>query len=955
MHGPGGDAGRRSVGGIVGRLSGYISNCYNNGKISVGSYYPYVGGIVGAGICDINSCYSTTVNKNYPHDRYSGDIIGYNESISGREGLILTYCYCPDVLVGPKFSNQYNGYTNVSSEILSEAEMREKSSYVGFDFETIWDINANTNGGYPILRHVGNLSGDIPDPDPNPNDEITFSVDIGKTFTINVGDQLAIKATFSPIEGMTENSVMWFTDNPEVADIDHVGAGSIGPEITSSIGWINGIAPGTANISVALPDGRTGSVEVTVKEKDGSNVPLKDFNVSVYRADLLANRTDTPSSRTLFDLLGTRSPSRIFQEELQSDWGLLDAVNAWNAICNTFDTVDNPYNLHDLAFEEKDFYMAILMDILETNVSHSQVNSMESFVKTSKGIIKEATAFVKLKFDISEYDNPFASEEDRKNIADAYMEYFQTELKFDTWDTKHIVLGYMNKIFEHYDTIMDAVGSLEDFTDRIISAFALVAMSDSTKNVVRELYANCPTSNQPLRAALSDIIRIMDSSEDQLIAELVSNTLTVVGENACSKLVGKFWDKAILSCVPEVKILISSYKAGKWVSDKLFGTSKIAEECNKVIMTTVFETLMVSTVQKLGGKFSSAQDISSADTFLKSVDIYFSVLDHSADQAVSFVDSVDSGWFPKIWNFFNPGGNESKDDLKKSIESIRATYSVLQNSLWNGWIFSLEGDYPDSGLYEKYSSELVIAAAKEKRERKKVQVHCPVDVLLYDSSNNLVAYVRDGKVHCDDGVDLTLVVRGDEKTILFYDDADYRMECVGTDTGSMDVIITEYSTAGEQIRDVYFYDLPLRDGTIYETDVDDQTLNGITYQLTSPDGDIFSADLDTYNTLEEKYTLNIVSGAADIDGEDVFTAEFFAGQQINIMAYTPKNCKFTGWTSNIAGTVFDDATQEATVLTMPASDVVIRATIAETGYSVIFDANGGTCDTVVIATDLGMV
>lgn len=328
------------------------------------------------------------------------------------------------------------------------------------------------------------------------------------------------------------------------------------------------------------------------------------------------------------------------------------------------------------------------------------------------------------------------------------------------------------------------------------------------------------------------------------------------------------------------------------------------------------------------------------------------MLDHSADQAVSFVDSVDSGWFPKIWEFFNPEGNESKENLKKSIESIRATYSVFQDSLWNGWIFSLEADYPDSGLYEMYSPALILATANDKVERKIFQVRCPVDVLVYDSGDNLVAYAKDGKVHCDDNIDLTLIVLDDEKTVIFYDGADYRMECVSTDTGTMDVIITEYSTAGEQIRDVYFYDLPLQQGTTYETVVDDQVLDGVTYQLTSTDGDIFSPDLDTYNPLGEKYTLNIVSGAADIEGEDVFTADLFAGQQINIMAYTPKNCKFTGWTSNVAGTVFGDATQESTILTMPASDVVIRATIAETGYSVIFDANGGTCDTVVIATDL---
>ena len=60
------------------------------------------------------------------------------------------------------------------------------------------------------------------------------------------------------------------------------------------------------------------------------------------------------------------------------------------------------------------------------------------------------------------------------------------------------------------------------------------------------------------------------------------------------------------------------------------------------------------------------------------------------------------------------------------------------------------------------SIALIDDSASSKRIRKKVDVHCPVNVSIYDSNNNLVAYVKDGKVHCDDDAEITLVVRDDE-------------------------------------------------------------------------------------------------------------------------------------------------------------------------------------------------
>lgn len=698
-------------------------------------------------------------------------------------------------------------------------------------------------------------------------------------------------------------------------------------------------------------------------------VTPENFQQDIYRADLMVNRDGTAPYTEIHNRLNEKSPSRVIQEELAADMDLLNAANAWKAVCAGLDAAGKPSSLYDLALEEKDFYAALLLDILEASGGDTQTSMAENVMNTLQSWLGEATDIIKIKYDVEHLGD--LTDKEKEIIANAYEVLLNERVEFETWDTNHAFLGFMDTVFGYYSIAMDAAGDIKDFANHVAAACALSVTSESAKAVVQELYDNCPEESRAMKLALREIRKGMDTAEEELLAKISANTLKVAGIKGASKLVDEFWSETVLNCAPGVKIVLSAGKASKWAADQLFGASTITMETFHTVMTTEFERLMISTVRSLGGKFSETPNLSSAAAYLKAVDFYYSELDKSSEQGIAFVDAVESGLLKKLGKLFNSAGAQEREDIRKSIQSMQKTYKIGKMSLWNGWIYSLDDDFPDSGLYEKYCPLLIAPHELFAPVRKTVTAFSsgggggnmggrsaaraqarPVNVLVYDAGGTLAAYVRDGRVHCQDDAELTLTVEDGRVELAFYEGAEYRVEYEGLDEGAVDIAVTEYGSEGESLREVYFQDLPLRAGTVYQAEIDDKTLDGADYALTSNDGERLDASLDTHRPPTEKYVLTVVSGAARTDGGSVFRAELYAGQKVEAMAYIPDGCTFTGWTANVPENIFSSAEGETTTVTMPARDVVIQATIAETGYSVILDPNGGTCDAEAVATEL---
>jgi len=133
-------------GGLVGQNEGTVSNSYATGSVTgsvTGSGNYFGGGLVGQNVGTISNSYAT------------GSVTGRSNVgglVGGNDGTISNSYY----------DKETSGRTDTGKGIgKTTAEMKTKSTYNGWDFEAIWEINPSKNNGYPILlwqnpEHIAN-------------------------------------------------------------------------------------------------------------------------------------------------------------------------------------------------------------------------------------------------------------------------------------------------------------------------------------------------------------------------------------------------------------------------------------------------------------------------------------------------------------------------------------------------------------------------------------------------------------------------------------------------------------------------------------------------------------------------------------------------------------------------------------------------------------------------------
>jgi len=150
---------RAHAGGIAGgQLSFvYFNNCYNAGTVSAfrdSTYlnsYSAAGGITGD--CGANekvdNCYNagkiSTRGSSSEGNNYEGGIVGYSTTTP------INNCY---YLSGTAEKSVGTGGVLTNVLVLSDSQMRQQSSFVGFDFETIWSMPTEGNYRYPVLKDI---------------------------------------------------------------------------------------------------------------------------------------------------------------------------------------------------------------------------------------------------------------------------------------------------------------------------------------------------------------------------------------------------------------------------------------------------------------------------------------------------------------------------------------------------------------------------------------------------------------------------------------------------------------------------------------------------------------------------------------------------------------------------------------------------------------------------------
>ena len=141
-------------GGLIGYNSGAVSNCYATGNSSSSygytytlSFYSYSGGLIGYNTNAVSNCYatgtSTATNVYSVSYAINGAVIGYNN------GGNLSQCYYNTDANGTLPAIGSGGGTAMG---LTSAGMKAKSIFVGWNFDTIWDIVEGVT--YPFLMDM---------------------------------------------------------------------------------------------------------------------------------------------------------------------------------------------------------------------------------------------------------------------------------------------------------------------------------------------------------------------------------------------------------------------------------------------------------------------------------------------------------------------------------------------------------------------------------------------------------------------------------------------------------------------------------------------------------------------------------------------------------------------------------------------------------------------------------
>ena len=693
--------------------------------------------------------------------------------------------------------------------------------------------------------------------------------------------------------------------------------------------------------------------QIKVSDSGEGNNPVPDFNMDIYRANWM--QYDIPAVKTINSILWEKTPSAELVSNLQ-ETAFDEAIAGWDAFDLISSTLDDPTALADFAAEPKDMYAAIILNALEASVSYDIVDSkIEDAYKELGKLISSIHNSFKTEWAIDIYDTiafQNLSGEQREQVVTKTKSWFETSFGKDAAG-----LEFINQAFKGTTMGFETIGSIEDWCERMVSCYIVADTNEYLKAVLRQVYKDSLQGNNLyLKLALADCVEIMDSSAEKLMLKLINDEITVIGLKAGRYVIKECWSQVkefIIVQFPAIAIFQQAYKNAKYASNLLFSTDDTIEQYLNMVAVSDIERLVDSSVAKLNRDFNQNKTISTAATYLTGVDFAFTLRDIDTQKAHGFADVLDKTWLNKIEEFLSGKDNfsDAKSYYRQRLKNYNASY---EGFLWE-WVDSLLEDYPNTGLYAYYQP--LLDASMKRNFTKEFAAACPIDVYVYDQSDELAASIVDGRVSCFGDVMIALI--DDTKIVRFYDNQDYRIEYVGTSAGEMDITVTEFNIDEEAVRTVNYYDVALTDGKTYTIDADNTILNATPYQLKDEStGKIVDYDYDSLLAKGSiKHAVSIQSGSMIQNGEILLSTEAVAGEKIEVISYVPEGATFDYWVSSNGDSIFADYTATSTTFIMPDEDIVIKAvshgsSVAPITYIISFNPNGGVTNTATIPTEI---
>ena len=260
------------VGGIVGADDGYaseLSDCYSSADLTKtpSTHYDGIGGIAGffKKRGTMKNCYFTgSVTAQTSDD--TGLIVGFSY-VSSDETLAVTSCYwstsCKMTIDGMP-ANRHGVGTSSSEDPtsgLTLPQMQTKSSYTGWNFDTVWGMDANKNGGLPYLRWQTNVPAVV---------EPTALSLTPEQATLAAGRSTTLTAVLFPIGA--GGKLDWSSNAPDVASVTSDGQVTARGEGTAIITAKCGSLSASCSVTVIGRSSDEYTIhEITLKDASGSD------------------------------------------------------------------------------------------------------------------------------------------------------------------------------------------------------------------------------------------------------------------------------------------------------------------------------------------------------------------------------------------------------------------------------------------------------------------------------------------------------------------------------------------------------------------------------------------------------------------------------------------------------------------------------------------------------------
>ncbi|MCM1090598.1 MAG: leucine-rich repeat protein [Butyrivibrio sp.] len=219
----------------------------------------------------------------------------------------------------------------------------------------------------------------------------------------------------------------------------------------------------------------------------------------------------------------------------------------------------------------------------------------------------------------------------------------------------------------------------------------------------------------------------------------------------------------------------------------------------------------------------------------------------------AFINSMKDYELSAIEGAFDSSLKGVDQIAEMSIDSSTRDILTALNWVWGTGENLANGDMKKAKKFASFKDGIwYILTQPAKRTAKKISVHCPVDVYIYDSDNVLCGVIADNSVLMETD-EILLWVEGEEKYIQLYGD-DYEIKFVGTDLGTMTYKIAEYEDdLDTAVREVEFQDVPLSKKQTYFGYMPEQLyVNSVIYGLTTSKKDVIYSNSDTLRSEKEE-------------------------------------------------------------------------------------------------------